>query len=111
AFEPSGQVNANPDAVVHEISEKGDVAKQAVLGFVYIANLLLLIRFRPRAWSFVGVPLMALVVWAFASVTWSVIPDGTVRRAAALTGTIVVGLYAGLRCDERRLSALLCIAA
>jgi exopolysaccharide production protein ExoQ len=112
AFQPHGQVTDGPQTEVANISEAGDTAKQITLSFFYVVNVLLLIRFvRPWAWWFIGLPIAALLLWCFASIAWSEIPDGTLRRTVALAGPVVVGLYAGLRCDERRLTGILRIAA
>lgn len=112
AFLPNGQVLGRPQTEVMQIVEAGDSAKQLLLGVVYLLNLVLLFRYvRPWAWRFLGLPLLLLVVWAFVSTAWSVIPDGTIRRASALAGTVMVGLYLGLRYDERRLTQALATAA
>ncbi|HQT80368.1 MAG TPA: O-antigen ligase family protein [Rhodopila sp.] len=112
AFDPNGQVIEGPQTEVQQISEAGDAGKQLVMGIVYLLNLTLLVRsVRPWAWRFLGLPLMALTAWCFTSVLWSAIPDGTLRRAAALSGPLIVGLYAGLRYDERKLTRSLAIAA
>src|SRR4029077_17264455 len=42
---------------------------------------------------------------------WSVNPELTVRRTAALLGTVVIGLYLGTRFDLRRLLHLLALVA
>jgi exopolysaccharide production protein ExoQ len=112
AFVPNGQVLDRPQTEVGTISEAGDAAKQLMLGGFYLLNLMLLALFvRPSAWRFLGLPLLALVTWSFASAAWSVIPDGTIRRAIALGGPVVVGLYAGMRHDEDCLTRALCVAA
>ena len=112
ALQPHGQVIDRPQTEVESITEAGDAAKQITLSFFYVVNLLLLIRFvRPWAWWFIGLPIAALLLWCFGSVAWSEIPDGTLRRAIALAGPVVVGLYTGLRYDERRLTAVLSAAA
>ena len=112
AFEPNGQVLDRPQTEVASISEAGDAVKQIVLGLFYLLNVMLLARFiRPWAWRFLGLPLMALTALCFCSIAWSVIPDGTLRRTAALAGPLIVGLYAGLRYDEDRLTRALAVAA
>ncbi|HEX2942126.1 MAG TPA: O-antigen ligase family protein [Rhodopila sp.] len=112
AFDPNGQVIEGPQTEVQQISEAGDAMKQLIMGFVYLLNLMLLVRsVRPWAWRFLGLPLMALTAWCFTSVLWSAIPDGTLRRAAALSGAVIVGLYAGLRYNEQILTRALAIAA
>jgi exopolysaccharide production protein ExoQ len=112
AFLPGGQTLDRPQTDVTSIVESGDFAKQVMLGLLYVINLALLVRIiRPWAWWFIGFPLIALTILCFVSTAWSVIPDGTVRRDIALSGTLVFGLYAGLRCDERRITSILAIAA
>ena len=112
AFEPHGQMVAQPYVEVKEIKEAGSAVKQMLLSSIYALDLLLLVRYaRPWTFSFIGLPLLALLAWSFASVAWSVIPDSTLRRAVALSGPVLVGMYAGLRFDEERLTAVICAAA
>ena len=110
AFLPHGQSDALVE--MEKISEGGDSNKQLILSLFYVINLVFLVRIvRPWAWNFIGIPLLGLTVLCFASIAWSVIPDGTARRAVAVTGPVVVGLYVGLRFDERRLTGAICTAA
>jgi len=112
AFLPGGQYAYGPQMAVEDISEAGDATKQALFILVYALNAALLLRFvRPRAWCFIGLPLFTLLLWCFASTTWSMLPEGTNRRVVAVAGSVLVGLYAGLRFDERRLTAALQLAA
>ena len=112
AFLPGGQLTDKPQTEVATISEAGDAGKQVLFALIYLMNLGLLVRFtRIRSWRFLGLPLLALLLWCAASTAWSVLPDGTARRVAAMAGTLVVGLYIGQRFDERQLSAGLCVAA
>lgn len=112
AFVPNGQVVDRPQTEVLTIAEAGDSGKQALLGLVYLLNIGLLLRStRMRDWRFVGWPLAGLMVWCLASAAWSVIPDGTIRRAVAMLGTLAVGLYAGQRFNEIGVSAALTVAA
>jgi exopolysaccharide production protein ExoQ len=86
------------DADVLAISADGDPTKQLVfLGFYAAGLALLLSHARASSLLFLGVPLILLLAWCFASAGWSGMPVGTVRRATALLGTILIGAYAGLR--------------
>jgi exopolysaccharide production protein ExoQ len=48
----------------------------------------------------------ALVLWAFASVHWSIDPGVSQRRAIALAGTTLLGLYLAARYDGRELAEI-----
>jgi exopolysaccharide production protein ExoQ len=112
AFLPGGQLIDKPQTEVTAIQETGDAGKQVLFALIYLVNLGLLVRFtRIRTWRFLGLPLLALLLWCVASIGWSALPDGTVRRVAAMMGTLMVGLYAGQRFDEKQLSAVLCVTA
>lgn len=88
-------------------SPQGDFAKQLILMGIYGSVVLLLWPRLPRSTlGAVGWPLLLLLVWIFASASWSTLPDVTVRRAIALTGTMIVGLYLALRWPPIRLAEL-----
>src|SRR5215469_13965457 len=94
------------------VSAEGDQAEQMILTALYFGFTGLLLRkVHPRAMLFVGAPLILLFGWTMASAMWSVNADLTVRRTAALLGTIIIGLYLGLRFDHRRLLHLLALVA
>jgi exopolysaccharide production protein ExoQ len=112
AFVPGGQGIGQPDTEVLMIAESGDSGKQVLFTLVYILNFVLLGCFtRFKDTRFLGLPLLLLLGWCLVSTTWSVLPDGTIRRVVAMTGTLIVGLYAGQRFNEDRLSAAFCVAA
>jgi exopolysaccharide production protein ExoQ len=99
-------------ADVTRISEEGDERKQILLLGVYAMNLgLLAWRIKPRALLLTGLPILALTAWSFLTITWSVLPDPTLRRNIALLGTIAVGVLAGLRLDADELGTTLVYAA
>ena len=55
-----------------------------------------LLLIRRERWTFV------LCLWVLASTVWSVDPGETFRRAIALVGTSMVGLYLGMRYEPRQ---------
>jgi O-antigen ligase len=98
--------------MLKSVSPKGDQIKQMILAALYFGFTGLLLRkVHPRAMLFVGVPLILLVGWTMASAIWSVNAELTVRRTAALLGTVIIGLYLGTRFDLRRLLHLLALVA
>lgn len=91
----------------------GDPVKQYIwLGIYVWAGIALFLQPRIRAAS---KPLLswglAVVVVAAASMIWSIDPTLTARRVVALSGTVLVGLYLGVRYDSRRLIELMAITA
>jgi hypothetical protein len=101
AFLGTQPTSEHGDLEIKGIEETGDAAKQAVLLGIYALNLaLLLYRMRLRALLFVGTPILLLTSWCFLSVAWSAMPDGTLRRAVALLGPVIIGLLTGLRFNE-----------
>lgn len=99
-------------ADVTRISEEGDERKQILLLGVYAMNLgLLAWRIKPRALLLTGWPILALTAWSFLTISWSVLPDPTLRRNIALLGTIAVGVLAGLRFDSDELGTTMSYAA
>ena len=110
--QPQGADSLNPVDMLKSVSPKGDQIKQMILAALYFGFTGLLLRkVHPRAMLFVGVPLILLVGWTMASAMWSVNAELTVRRTAALLGTVVIGLYLGTRFDLRRLLHLLALVA
>lgn len=90
----------------------GDVRGQIAWGVLYLALSPYCIRAFPRIWKAAlrnKLPL-AVVVFALISVLWSQQADLTVRRAAALIATTLVGLYFGTRFSIREQLKLLSIA-
>jgi exopolysaccharide production protein ExoQ len=86
-------------------SSEGQPVIQLVFGLIYLAVILLLLKkftkpllflIRKEKWTF------ALCLWVFASVAWSVEPAETFRRALALAGTSIAGLYIGLRYEPNQ---------
>jgi O-antigen ligase len=110
--QPQGAESLNPVDMLKSVSPEGDQAKQMILTALYFGFTgLLLWKVHPRAMLFVGAPLILLFGWTMASAMWSVNADPTVRRSAALLGTVIIGLYLGLRFDHRRLLHLLALVA
>jgi len=86
-------------------SSEGQPVTQVVFGLLYLAIFLfLLTRFRKTAsylvlrerWT------ILLCLWVLASTIWSGDPGETLRRALALVGTSMAGLYIGLRYDPKQ---------
>lgn len=75
------------------------VAAMGLAWQVFAGNLLLVLLRLPL--------LVVVLALAVASVTWSIAPDRTVKVAAALVGTSLVGLYAGYRFRGTALLGLL----
>lgn len=87
----------------------GDPFAQAVWAAVYLlAGLLLFVRL-PRVIRVLPAlgTLWIIVLMAPASSLWSAAPPVTLRRAVALLGTTLVGLYLGTRFSWRELTLLL----
>lgn len=85
-------------------STEGDVVKQIVLVGLYAASALLLVK-RVRisqGLAALGAPLLMLLALSLLSVAWAELPSVVLRRSVALVGTFAVGLYAGMRLDERQ---------
>ncbi|MBI0535692.1 O-antigen ligase family protein [Roseomonas sp. KE2513] len=100
------------DEDVTSIAQEGDPRKQLLLLGMYVANLTLLVWYtRPGALLLLGTPLIILLGWSFASVTWSVLPGPTLRRAVALLGAVSFGLLTGLHFNEDQITRTLIRAA
>jgi exopolysaccharide production protein ExoQ len=100
----------NPLEALAEVSKQGDPVKQAILMGVYAVCTVLLVmtvRNRPRMLLFLGAPLLMLTAWCFASVGWSIDPGVSLRRCAALLGTVIMMTYAGLRFDLEDMLAIM----
>jgi O-antigen ligase len=100
-----------------DVPQEGDPKKQLLFIAIYGICIVFLLRYllketKFRAIMFLGVPLMLLLSWSFASIFWSVLPDVTFRRCIALLGTVMLGLYAALRFSpEEMFRALSYVAA
>ncbi len=82
----------------------GQPVTQVVFGLLYLVVMLLLVRYRTAAFHLLVREkwLAVLCLWALASVTWSVEPGESLRRALALIGTSIAGLYIGLRFEPKQ---------
>src|SRR5580698_5250472 len=76
---------------------------QIVFGAFYLLVILLLMRNRAAAFQLVKQEKWnaLLCLWTIASVAWSVEPRESLRRALALAGTLLAGLYLGLNYEPR----------
>ncbi len=109
--QPQGAASLNPVHMLATVSVDGDPSKQMLLLAVYtICAIALVVKERPRAWLFVGAPLGILLILTFSSALWSVNPEVTIRRAVALTGASIIGIYTGLRLPVRQLILLVFLA-
>jgi O-antigen ligase len=84
------------------IPQEGDPKKQFLfIGMYGICGVFflryLLKESKVRAVLFLGYPIMLLLLWSWASIFWSVLPDVSFRRCIALLGTVMLGVYAALR--------------
>lgn len=86
------------------IDTGGQPVTQVVFGLMYLVVTLLLVKYRTAAFHLLVREkwLAVLCLWALASVTWSVEPGESLRRALALIGTSIAGLYIGLRFEPRQ---------
>ena len=110
--QPVGAEALNPVEMLNTVSTAGDASKQAILlGMYAMFGAYLLICERLRRLLFLGLPLILLLCWTFASTSWSVQPEVTLRRTIALTGSVGFGLFLGLRLDLRQMISVLSWAA
>jgi O-antigen ligase len=84
------------------IKEEGSLTQQAIYLLVYSGGTFLLLNHllrwtKPRAVLLLGWPLILLLTWSFLTIGWSGLPDVTLRRCIAVLGTVIVGVYGGLR--------------
>lgn len=86
------------------IDTGGQPVTQVVFGLMYLMVMLLLVRYRTAAFHLLVREkwLAGLCLWALASVAWSVEPGESLRRALALIGTSIAGLYIGLRFEPKQ---------
>jgi exopolysaccharide production protein ExoQ len=82
----------------------GQPVTEAMFALIYLALILFLVKYRTAALRllFTEKWLAALCVWALASVAWSVGPGESLRRALALMGTTIAGLYIGLQFEPKQ---------
>jgi exopolysaccharide production protein ExoQ len=91
--------------------QEGTPAFQLLIGACYgISGLALLRRIRPGRLPAAVLLVLAPVVFALASWTWSETPAITARRSIGLAGTLVIAAHLGLLCDWARLRVLLLTA-
>lgn len=89
--------------------QQGDPFAQRIWSAVYLVAALLIFLRLPRvarALPALG-SLWILLALALASITWSFGPSVTLRRAVALLGTMVVGIYLGTRYSREELFRIL----
>lgn len=90
-------------------SPQGNAVQQVIMiGMYGIIGIALLQRLGARARTALSFPLVALLLWMFASAIWSDISAVTLRRCVALTGTLMLGYYLALCMPPQRLTKLLC---
>ena len=102
---------ANPN--VTTTAEGQPLTQVAFAGLYLVFFLILLWKFRKTAlflivkekWTFL------LCTWVLASTLWSVGPGETIRRALALVGTSIVGLYIGMRLEPKEQLKMIALIA
>ena len=73
-----------------------------ILPALVMMPLLVLSRYRDMLTLLLGNPfLILLLIWIWCSVTWSIAPDITIRRALGLTTYTLLACYLALRHDHR----------
>ena len=106
--QPQGEQSLNPVKALEAMSVQGDLHKQILLGCLYAGAAALLVAYnRWRTLRLLGAPLLMLIAWCFLSAMWSIEPEVTLRRSAALLGTVVLGTYIGLRFDLKDMLRLM----
>lgn len=106
--QPQGADSLNPVKALEALSTSGDAVKQVIFAGLYAAAGGLLVRQLPfRALFFLGAPLLLLILWCFASIGWADDLSVSLRRCAALGGTVLLGTYIGLRFDLRIFLAMM----
>lgn len=88
-------------------SPGGDGRKQVLLLMMYAGLALATLRYLDRrVLRATSVPMIALLCLAFASCLWSELPALASRRAVALAGTVLFGVFLALRVPPARLAVL-----
>jgi len=92
---------ANPNA---SSTGNNQPVTEAVFALIYLALIVFLVKYRTAALRLLLTEkwLAALCVWALVSVAWSVEPEESLRRALALIGTTIAGLYLGLHFEPKQ---------
>lgn len=90
----------------------GQPVTEVMFSLVYFVVILFLVKYRTAALRLMLTEkwLAALCVWALASVAWSVNPEESLRRALALIGTTITGLYLGLHFEPKQQLKLIAYA-
>lgn len=98
---------ATPGAV-----STGQPITEAAFALIYLALILFLVKYRTAVLRLLLTEkwLAALCVWALASVVWSVEPEESLRRALALIGTTIAGLYLSLHFEPKQQLKLIAYA-
>ncbi len=92
-----------------ETQNMGMLGMQILWSFLYVITLVLYSRNcdRPFRTLFVVLPLIAVLAFAFASVSWSQDPALTLRRSIALALSLVFGVYLASRFSQKEQLRLL----
>jgi O-antigen ligase len=106
--QPQGEDSLNPVKQLESLSTQGDAVKQLVFAGIYFcAVVLIALRTQVRSLLTIGVPLLLLTVWCFASAGWAGDPNVSLRRSVAMLGTVLLALYLGVRFDVRQFLRLM----
>lgn len=92
------------------LGSEGDVVVQALFLILYTITILVLVSHYDEIWSLVikNKLLLSVVGIAVLSVLWSIEPELTIRRSAALIGTTVFGLFLACRFGLRGTLTMVC---
>ncbi len=90
----------------------GQPVTEAMFALIYFVVILFLVKYRSVALRLMLTEkwLAALCMWALASVAWSANPEESLRRALALIGTTIAGLYLGLHFEPKQQLKLIAYA-
>ena len=102
--QPQGAASLNPLKALEALSSHGNSAKQLLIAALYLSVIPPLLRSTWREMAAgVSVPLWLLLAWCFMSAAWTIDGNVSLRRSVAMLGTVLLGLYMGLRFDLRSL--------
>lgn len=102
---------ANPNVTT---TAEGQPLTQVAFAGLYLAFFLILLwKFRKTALFLILKEKWTLILctWVLASTLWSVGPGETIRRALALVGTSIVGLYIGMRFEPKQQLKMIALIA
>jgi O-antigen ligase len=106
--QPGGAESLNPVKALETMTTQGDSTKQLLMVALYLGIVAAMLRWTRFNMSlFLGAPLLLLIAWCVVSTLWSIDAHVTIRRSAALVGTVMLGTYMGIRFDMRTMLRLM----